>query len=120
MITLTTAATQATTVGGANVDTANIAVVSRAITEFIGNSITITIPFGQWASPAAFVPSNYAAGDTLFLDLTAGTYKINNGTPAAIPTALLNQINTVVKNYRNGLESLANQSGAAPGTITPW
>ena len=121
MITLTTAATESTVQGGTTVDTANAAAVSVAMTNFAVPSITISIPYGSWNSTTTtFTPSSYAQGQSLMLNLVAGTYQVGSAAPATIPGPLLTSILATVKAYRNGLESLANSAGAAPGVITAW
>ena len=119
MITLPTTAIQITSVGGVAVDTATIAVVDETVTRFNHPFITMRVPVGQLAA-GIFTPSPYATGQTLSLDLAAGTYWLGSNPPSTIPALLLVQVLTVVKAYRNGLESLANQAGAAPGVITAW
>jgi hypothetical protein len=118
-IALTTAATQTITLGGNVVDTANVAVVGAVYTDFQAQAVSIIIPMGTW-SGTAFTQSAYAAPQSLAIDLVGGTYRVGNGTPLPIPSGLLSAMQAAVKNYRNSLESLANQAGAAPGTITVW
>ena len=118
MITLSTAAIETTTVGGSTVDAANIAIAGSAITDFQNQIITLTLPLGAGAG-AAFVGSRYAASAQLSINIAAATYSYGAVT-GAIPSALLAQIVSTVKNYRNGLEYLAQQSGVTPGVITQW
>jgi hypothetical protein len=119
MITLTPASVESTVIGGTTVDTSGAAVVSQVVTNFSNQSLQISVLYGTM-SGSVFTPSPYTRGQSLTLDLVGGTYSVGNQLPGAIPPALLTSILAVVKTYRNGLESLANAAGAAPGVITPW
>ncbi|HEV8189514.1 MAG TPA: hypothetical protein VGP83_17295 [Pyrinomonadaceae bacterium] len=119
MITLAAASVASTVIGGTTVDTAPAAAVTSALTNFSGPSVSIAIPYGTF-SGGVFTPSAYTEGQSLLLDLAAGTFRVGNGPTLPIPGALLTSILNAVKAYRNGLESLAQQAGAAPGVITPW
>jgi hypothetical protein len=117
-ITLTTGATQVTSVGGTAVDTANVAAVTSVFEDYTANVATITVSMGTW-NGTAFVTSTYVAPIVVTINLGAGTYSTSAGTQT-LTWPQLTAVQAAVKSTRNGADTLVNSIGVAPGTITAW
>lgn len=117
MITLTSA--EQFTVGGVVQETNSIAGVISDSTDYLANTMTITVASGALNSNNV-KPSPRSTLTTFIINLTTGVVTVNGGTVATLGAGALATLNTSVRNKRNQIETALTGLSLVLGNQTAW